>query len=38
MPPPTPAGFRWLYEDSGFHLTRTVPAEGDLSVIEGMAG
>ena len=27
--------FRRLYEVAGFRLTRIVPAEGDLSVIEG---
>ncbi len=27
--------FRRLYEGSDFHLTRIVPAQGDLSVIEG---
>jgi hypothetical protein len=27
--------FRRLYEGAGFRLTRIVPAQGDLSVIEG---
>ena len=31
----TEAEFRRLYENSGFRLTRIVPVEGDLSVIEG---
>jgi hypothetical protein len=34
----TEAEFRRLYEQSGFHLTRIVPSEGDLSVIEGEPG
>jgi hypothetical protein len=29
------AEFRRLYQESGFRLTRIVPTEGDLSVIEG---
>jgi hypothetical protein len=30
--------FRRLYEGSGFRLSRIVPAQGDLSVIEGEPG
>jgi hypothetical protein len=31
----TEAEFRLLYEAAGFRLTRIVPAQGDLSVVEG---
>ena len=34
----TEAEFRRLYEETGFHLTRIVPIEGDLSVVEGEVG
>ena len=30
--------FRRLYEQAGFRLTRIVPTEGDLSVVEGERG
>jgi hypothetical protein len=32
----TEAEFRQLYRGSGFRLTRIVPAQGDLSVVEGL--
>lgn len=34
----TEAEFRWLFEEAGFRLSRIVPTEGDLSVVEGQAG
>ena len=30
------SGFRQLYEDSGYKLTRIVPTESPFSVIEGV--
>src|SRR5699024_3274942 len=34
----TEGEFRRLYEAAGFRLTRIVPTQEDLSVIEGLAG
>jgi hypothetical protein len=34
----TEAEFRRIYKETGFHLIRIVPIEGDLRIVEGEEG